>query len=58
MRCPHCGSTNIVRCNRNWNSKHRGIDCRNGGYNCCRETWKCFPEQHTWEVWGCEDNEY
>ena len=57
MRCPHCGSTDIVRCNRNWNWKH-GDTCPEDGDNCFRSTWKCFPKQHTWEVWDCEDNEY
>ncbi len=57
MRCPHCGSTNIVRCNRNWKCKH-GEDCPEDGDSCCRSTWKCFPNHHTWEVWDCEDNEY
>ena len=57
MRCPHCGSTNIVRCNKDWNWKH-GDDCPEDGDKCYRETWKCFPNHHTWEVWGCEDNEY
>ena len=57
MRCPYCGSTDTVRCNRDWNWKQRR-DCLKGGDNCFRSTWKCFPKQHTWEVWDCEDNEY
>ena len=43
MRCPHCGSKDIVRSNTNWDTK--------------RVTWKCFGCQRTWEMWNGEDNE-
>ena len=43
MRCPHCGSDNIVRTNTNWNTN--------------RVTWKCFKCDRTWEMYNGEDNE-
>ena len=58
MRCPHCGSDDVVRCNTDWDSTHSKNECRRNGYKCYRETWKCFPKQHTWTLWGYEDNEY
>ena len=43
MKCPHCGSRNIVRLSTNWDTK--------------RVTWKCFDCQRTWETFNGEDNE-
>lgn len=56
MRCPHCGSSDVVRCNRDWNLRHE-TGCP-FPKNCFRSTWKCFPKQHTWTLWDCEENEY
>ena len=47
-----CGNSDVVRCNRDWKFKHgRGCPFLK---DCFRSTWKCFPNQHTWEVWDCE----
>ena len=43
MRCPHCGSRNIVRKNTNWETN--------------RVTWGCFDCNRTWEMYNGEDNE-
>lgn len=43
MRCPHCGSRDVVRSNTNWDTN--------------RVTWKCFGCQRTWEMYNGEDNE-
>ena len=43
MRCPYCGSRNIVRRNTNWDSR--------------RVTWHCFDCDRDWEMYNGEDNE-
>lgn len=43
MRCPHCGSRDIVRSSTNWDTE--------------RVTWKCFKCDRTWEMFNGEDNE-
>ena len=45
MRCPYCGSRDIVRINTDWHTK--------------RVTWKCLNTNcnRTWEMYNGEDNE-
>ena len=43
MRCPNCGSRNIVRSNIDWATN--------------RVTWKCLECGRTWVMYNGEDNE-
>ncbi len=52
MRCPHCGSSDVVRIKRDWNCKYP----EKFGPPSYKSTWKC-RNQHTFEAWDWEDND-